>query len=134
MPGKIKLFSPIILATEPDCLYASVGCSAALISAFVVGCLVVPHRCLTIDGERLNTGTNPPNNRYCASVALRLSVQLTFPVKFEQSASLHRDLAVSTNHAKAPEYQWEFDGDVPSNRLSELRLPAPKQWSTLWGV
>ncbi len=59
---------------------------------------------------------------------------LTFPVKFEQAASLHIDLAVSTNHAKALGYQWEFGGDAPSNPLSELRPPALKQRSRLWAV
>jgi len=51
---------------------------------------------------------------------------LTFPVKSEQAASLHRELAISTNHAKG--------GDAPSNHPSELQLSVPRQQSRLWGV
>ena len=59
---------------------------------------------------------------------------LTFPVKSERDANLHKGLAISTNHAKAPGYQSESYGDAPSNHPSELQLPVPKQRSRLWAV
>ncbi len=34
-----------------------------------------------------------------------ISMVLTSPVKSERGASLHKGLAISTNHGKAPEYQ-----------------------------
>jgi hypothetical protein len=59
------------------------------------------------------------------------SMPLTFPVKSERDANLHRDLAISTNRAKALECQWVLYGDVPDNLPSELLTPMPKQLSKL---
>ena len=59
---------------------------------------------------------------------------LTFPVKSEQAANLHKDLAISTNLSKAPEYQSESYGDVTNNRPSEQLPPVPKQQSRLQAV
>jgi len=49
----------------------------------------------------------PQVTRIAKNVGLELNktIVLTFPVKSEQDANLHRGLATSTNLAKAPEYQ-----------------------------
>jgi len=59
---------------------------------------------------------------------------LTFPVKSERGANLHKGLAILTNHAKAPGYQLESYGDVLNNLPSELLPPVPKQPSIIWVV